>query len=170
MRRLGHHSRGNSARAGSGGLRSVCLTVEYRARIGELQSDPGNLTASLARVIGSRSRSGRPALIILRHWTPGCVSPWPTAVRPELALSCFHQSVGSYNPARLQVAVTTLELAADGRLSTLGPAHPDTLATWDELRAVGATAEGRPPEDVGAGCLPLGGVTGRGGRRPSRRR
>jgi hypothetical protein len=65
--------------------------------------------------------------------TLGTGHPKTLAARHELALSCFHMSIGSDNPAWLQDAVTTMEQAADGRLSTLGPAHPDTLASWDSL-------------------------------------
>jgi hypothetical protein len=55
-------------------------------------------------------------VVALREWTLGAGHPNTLAARHELALSCFHVSIGNDNPAWLSEAVATMELAADGRL------------------------------------------------------
>jgi hypothetical protein len=69
-------------------------------------------------------------VVALREAGVGTGHPDTLAARHELALSYFHVSIGNDDPAWLSDAITTMELAADGRLSALGPAHPDTLASW----------------------------------------
>jgi hypothetical protein len=69
-------------------------------------------------------------VVALREGGLGAGHPDTLAARHELALSYFHVSIGNDDPAWFSDAITTMELAADGRLSALGPAHPDTLAIW----------------------------------------
>lgn len=72
-------------------------------------------------------------VVLLHDATLGAGHPDALSAKHELALSYFHMSIGTDNPAWLSDAVATMELAADGRLSALGPAHPDTLASWESL-------------------------------------
>jgi hypothetical protein len=91
----------------------MCLALAYRER--ERDEDA---VAELRQVVA------------LREGGLGARDPDTLAARHELALSYFHVSIGNDDAARLAEAITTMELAADGRLSALGPAHPDTLASW----------------------------------------
>jgi len=72
-------------------------------------------------------------VVALREGMLGTGHPDTLAARHELALSYFHVSIGNDDPAWLPDAITTMELAADGRLSALGATHPDTLASWASL-------------------------------------
>src|SRR5258707_6657107 len=106
----------------------------------ERQSGPGHpatLEARMRLALAYRERERDEdavaelgQVVALREGGLGAGHPDARAAGQQLGRSYFHLSIGNDDPAWLSDAIATMELAADGRLSALGPAHPDTLASW----------------------------------------
>jgi hypothetical protein len=118
------------------GLEAVVAGAERRSGPG----DPATLEARVRLALAYRERERDEdavaelrQVVALREGELGAGHADTLAARHELALSYFHVSIGNHDPAWLSDAITAMELTADGRLSALGPAHPDTLASWASL-------------------------------------
>ena len=134
--------------------------------------DPETLEARVRLALAYRERGRDEAavaeleqVVALGDEALGAGHPGMLAARHELALSYFHMSIWQHNPHGCRTRSPAMELAADGRLGALGPAHPDTLASWESLALLYSRSGRR--DDRGRMLRPTGGRglgAGRGGK------